>query len=53
MKDPKKMEYMDESSKNPEKIRCRNPDPLAQKLRHPQKSDEDPFKILKNPQRIC
>ena len=24
----------------------------AQKMRHPQKSDEDPFEILKNPPRI-
>ena len=25
----------------------------AQKTRHPQKSDEDPFEISKNPPRIC
>ena len=25
----------------------------AQKMRHPQKSDEDPFEISKNPPRIC
>ena len=54
MKDPKKLEkYPEKSSKNPKIKCCQNPDSLAQKLRHAQKSDEDPFEISKNPPRIC
>ena len=58
MKDLEKLEkYLEKSSKNP-KIKCRQNSDLgtkieAEKTRHPQKIDEDPFEILKNPPRIC
>lgn len=53
MEDQKKLKgYLEERSKNLERICCQILDPLAQKLRHPKKFDDNLVEILKIPPRI-